>query len=41
MEPRLKVIDLSKTFSLHILNGKQITGFEGVSFDVPDEQAED
>ena len=36
MEPRLKVIDLSKTFSLHILNGKRITGFEHVSFDVPD-----
>ncbi len=36
MEPRLKVIDLTKTFSLHILNGKQITGFEHVSFEVPD-----
>lgn len=36
LEPRLRVIDLTKTFSLHILNGKQITGFKHVSFDVPD-----
>ncbi len=31
----LEVIDLSKTFNLHILHGKQITGFEHVSFEVP------
>ena len=36
MEPRLRVIDLTKTFTLHILNGKQITGFQHVSFEVPD-----
>jgi alpha-D-ribose 1-methylphosphonate 5-triphosphate synthase subunit PhnL len=36
MKPsHLRVIDLSKSFSLHILNGKQITGFQQVSFDVP------
>jgi alpha-D-ribose 1-methylphosphonate 5-triphosphate synthase subunit PhnL len=36
VEPLLQVSDLTKTFALHILNGKQITGFEHVSFDVPE-----
>jgi alpha-D-ribose 1-methylphosphonate 5-triphosphate synthase subunit PhnL len=35
LEPCLRITDLTKTFSLHILGGKQIVGFENVSFDVP------
>lgn len=31
----LRVRDLRKEFELHILHGKEILGFEGVSFDVP------
>lgn len=31
----VRVIDLSKNFTLHTLHGKKITGFEHVSFDVP------
>jgi alpha-D-ribose 1-methylphosphonate 5-triphosphate synthase subunit PhnL len=33
--PHVRVIDLSKNFTLHTLHGKKITGFEHVSFDVP------
>lgn len=35
-QPRLQVRDLSKIFELHILHGKRITGFEHVTFDVPE-----
>lgn len=34
--PRMRIRHLSKTFHLHILHGKRITGFTDVSFDVPD-----
>lgn len=34
--PRVQVRNLSKTFELHILHGKRITGFDNVSFDVPE-----
>lgn len=33
--PYLRVRNLTKTFHLHILHGKTITGFTDVSFDVP------
>ncbi|MGB3328943.1 MAG: ATP-binding cassette domain-containing protein [Thermomicrobiales bacterium] len=33
--PHLRVRSLTKTFHLHILHGKTITGFTEVSFDVP------
>ncbi len=33
--PHVRVIDLSKNFTLHTLHCKKITGFEHVSFDVP------
>lgn len=33
--PHVRVTDLSKSFLLHILHGKEITGFSNVSFDVP------
>lgn len=32
--PHLSVRDLSKQFVLHLLDGKRLTGFEAVSFDV-------
>ena len=35
MSPHLSVRALTKTFHLHILHGKTITGFTDVSFDVP------
>lgn len=34
-EFHLQVRDLSKTFVLHVLHGKQIVGFNQVAFDVP------
>lgn len=33
--PHIAVQNLSKTFTLHILDGKRIVGFQNVSFDVP------
>jgi alpha-D-ribose 1-methylphosphonate 5-triphosphate synthase subunit PhnL len=33
--PHVRIVNLSKSFLLHILHGKQITGFTNVSFDVP------
>ena len=33
--PHVQIRDLSKNFLLHILHGKEITGFTNVSFDVP------
>ena len=35
LTPHVRITDLSKTFLLHILRGKEITGFTNVSFDVP------
>jgi alpha-D-ribose 1-methylphosphonate 5-triphosphate synthase subunit PhnL len=35
----LKVENLSKRFTLHVLDGKQICGFENVSFSLPASQA--
>jgi alpha-D-ribose 1-methylphosphonate 5-triphosphate synthase subunit PhnL len=32
----LDVRDLSKTFDMHVLGGKQVTGLDGVTFDVHD-----
>jgi alpha-D-ribose 1-methylphosphonate 5-triphosphate synthase subunit PhnL len=32
MQKHLEVIDLSKTFKMHILNGKEIVAFENISF---------
>lgn len=34
-DPHLRVRNLSKTFVLHVLGGKNVLGFEDVSFDVP------
>jgi alpha-D-ribose 1-methylphosphonate 5-triphosphate synthase subunit PhnL len=34
MRPRLEVSDLSKRFTLHVLGGKRLSAFEGVSFRV-------
>jgi alpha-D-ribose 1-methylphosphonate 5-triphosphate synthase subunit PhnL len=33
--PHVRISDLAKRFHLHILNGKGINGFAGVSFEVP------
>jgi alpha-D-ribose 1-methylphosphonate 5-triphosphate synthase subunit PhnL len=33
--PHLRVRDLSKTFTLHVLGGKRVLGFADVGFDVP------
>lgn len=35
-QTQLKVRDLHKTFELHILRGKQVLGFDDISFDVPE-----
>ena len=35
LTPHVRITDLSKSFLLHILHGKEITGFSNVSFDVP------
>jgi alpha-D-ribose 1-methylphosphonate 5-triphosphate synthase subunit PhnL len=34
-DPHLRIANLTKSFTLHMLGGKRIVGFEDVSFDVP------
>jgi alpha-D-ribose 1-methylphosphonate 5-triphosphate synthase subunit PhnL len=35
MRPHLRIRELFKTFTLHVLGGKRVQGFSGVSFDIP------